>query len=99
MWVITTNELTQSYRTNYADIYERTISEEYTPLHLAARFNPAHSQEFDESVREERGHCPRARVVTDNGEGYSRALVPVQKQNSVEEVFSLLLRQDKVNVS
>ena len=83
-----------------ADVSEKTISEEYTPLHLAARFNPScHSvdEQCDQSSSEAQN---AAGGVEESHDGQESSTHPpsFKRQTSIEQVLKFLMEKQNDSV-
>ena len=87
----------------HADVCEKTISEEYTPLHFAARFNPScHDFSVDEQTDCDQSSDEAQNVegesVESDGKQSSSHPPGLNRQTSIEKVLKFLMDQEKVNV-
>jgi hypothetical protein len=88
----------------HLDISEKTISEEYTPLHLAARFNPScydHSPDDQGSGSSKEAQPKAASGAEEDHDGQetnASATRQFRRLASIEQVLKFLMNHDHQEV-
>ena len=86
----------------FLDVSEKTVSEEYTPLHLAARFNPSCHDHSADDPGSESSNGAQQNTASGAEEGHdgpeTKTTRRLRRLASIEQVLKFLMDNQKVDV-